>query len=198
MWSSFIFFLPKILSAILFLLLGWLIGWFLGNVIKKFLIKIKLDQRIARGKKPVFFLSEIIYIIIFWAIFLVFTQAAVDVLGVTSLVNIFGSIIAFLPGLFGAIIFVVVSYVVAEYVRRRIEESDISYSDIIGKVLFFIIVYIGIAMALPLIRINTSLINSILLIMLGSFGLGIAIAIGLGLKDSVANLAKKYSKKKRK
>lgn len=196
LWNSFILFLPKLLIGLLFILLGWLIGWFIGNIIKRFLIKMKVDQYISRGRKPLFQLSGIVYLIIFWVIFLVFAQAAVQVLGIETLVTAFGSVIAFLPGLFGAIIFVVVSYVIAEYVRRKIEESDVSYANIIGKVLFFLIVYIGIAMALPLIKINTFLINAILLIILGSFGLGIALAIGLGLKDTIAELAKKQRRKK--
>ncbi|NOR85947.1 hypothetical protein GQ473_07600, partial [archaeon] len=50
------------------------------------------------------------------------------------------------------------------------------------------------------VAIDTMLINTILLVLMGSIGLGLAIAIGWGLKDSVNELAieqvKKYKNKK--
>lgn len=197
-WDSFILFLPNLLGAVVLLLTGWLISWGVGRILKKLLIKLRIDQYVSRGRKPVFRLSGIFSTIVFWIIFLIFIQATVDVMGIETLVNIFGSILSFLPGLFGAVVFIVVSYMIAEYVRRKIEDSDISYSNILGKVFFFLIVYVGIAMALPLIKIDATLINAILLVTLGSFGLGLALAIGLGFKDSVADLAKRHIIKKKK
>jgi hypothetical protein len=70
----------------------------------------------------------------------------------------------------------------------------ITYSDIVAKILFFLILYISIAMALPLVGIDPTLVNNILLVIIGSVGLGLAIAIGLGLKDTIARMAKKKLK----
>ncbi len=197
LWYSFLPFLPRFLAAIALLLIGGLLGWVIGDILKNSLRRFKVDEYVARRRKPVFPISEIIYLIVFWTIFLIFTQAAVQTLGITTLVTMLNYVIAFLPGLLGAIIIVVVFYVIAEYVRRKVEESDISYSEIAGKVLFFLIIYIGIATALPLVKISTFLINAILLTIVGSLGLGIALAIGLGLKDTIAELSKKYRSKRR-
>jgi uncharacterized membrane protein YoaK (UPF0700 family) len=101
------------------------------------------------------------------------------------------SILAFIPGLTKAIIVVIVGYALAEYVRRQVEASVITYSETVAKVLFFLILYIGIAMALPLVGIDPTLVNNILLIIVGSVGLGMAIAVGLGLKDTITRMAKK-------
>ena len=64
-----------------------------------------------------------------------------------------------------------------------------------GKVIFFLIIYLSIALALPFVGINPTLINNILLVAIGSVGLGIAIALGWGLKDVVREAAQDYAKK---
>jgi len=69
-----------------------------------------------------------------------------------------------------------------------------SYSGLIGSGIFFLTIYIAIALALPLLGIDPTLINNLLLVIVGSFGIGIALAIGFGLKDVVARWAKKNLK----
>jgi hypothetical protein len=195
LWESTVAFLPNVIAALILLLIGWTVGWVVGKITKDLLNRLKVDEYVFRGGKPIFRLSNILPIIFSWFIYLAFIQSAVQVLGITALVVLVDHVISFLPGLVGAIIVVVVGYAIAEYVRQHVEESGVSYSDIIAKVLFFFVLYIAVAMALPLVKIDPSLINNILLIIVGSFGAGVAIAIGLGLKDTVAELAKKYRKR---
>lgn len=193
--ESIIGFLPNIAMAVVLLAIGIVIGWAVGKFSKKVLEKLKIDKYIAGGGKPLFRLSNILPIVFSWFIYLAFIQAAVETLGIQALVAVVGLIINFLPGLIGAVLVVVAGYAVAEYVRRQVEESGFAYSDLIGKILFFLVIYISIAVALPLIKIDATLINNILLVIIGSAGAGMAIALGLGLKDTVAEIAKKYRKK---
>ena len=76
--------------------------------------------------------------------------------------------------------------------REQIKGSEGVYSDLIGRVINFFTVYVAIALALPFLGINPSLVNNILLIIIGSVGFGLGLAIGLGLKDIVAKEADKY------
>ena len=70
-----------------------------------------------------------------------------------------------------------------------------TYATLVGKVLFFFILYVAIALALPILGVPSALVSNILLIIIGSVGVGIAIALGLGLKDAVADISKRYAKK---
>ncbi len=196
-YNSFINFLPRLGGAIVLLIIGWVVGSLVGRGVKKILIRYKIDQRIGRGRKPFFRLSEIFPLLISWIIYLVFIQAALseEVLGIPTLAEMVGAIISFLPGLLEGVIIVIVGYALAEYIREQIERSKLVYSEIVGNVLFFFIIYVSIALALPLWGINPSLVNNILLIIIGSIGAGLAIAIGLGLKDIVREEAKKYLKR---
>jgi len=193
--NTVINFLPNIAGAMILLLIGWLVGLVLGRVTKEILKRLKVDEYVARGKKPVFRLSNIFSVIVTWSIYLVFIQASVDTLGIVALSSFLQGILFFIPGLVKAIIVVVVGYGLAEYVRHQIESSGVTYSELMGRVLFFLIIYIAIAMALPLVGIDPFLVNALLLVIAGSVGIGLAIAIGFGLRDDVVKVIKKYQKK---
>ena len=139
--SSVIDFTPKLISAFILLLIGWVVGVAVGKIVRTLLTKLKIDEYIARGKKPVFSLTNILSVIFRWSIYLIFIQAAVQTLGIAALVTVVGAILAFLPGLIEAILIFVAGYALAEYVRKQIEASKTEYSEIFSKVVFFIIIY---------------------------------------------------------
>ena len=193
--NTVINFLPNLAGAMILLLIGWLVGLVLGRVTKEILKRVRVDEYIAREKKPAFRLSNIFSVIVSWSIYLVFIQASVDTLGIAALSLFLQGILSFIPGLVKAIIVVVVGYGLAEYVRHQVESSGVTYSKLMGRILFFLIIYIAIAMALPLVGIDPFLINALLLVIAGSVGIGLAIAIGFGLRDDVIKVVKKYQKK---
>lgn len=192
--SSAVEFLPKLAAATILLVIGWIVGAVVGRIVKEILTRLKIDQYVAKGKKPIFKLSEIFPVIFSWSIYLVFIQSAVQILGIAALVMALNSILTFIPGLLKAIVVMIVGYALAEYISKEVESSKVTYSDTIAKILFFLIIYVSVAMALPLVGIDPTLVNTILLIIVGSVGAGLAIAIGLGLKDTVADMAKKKLK----
>jgi len=185
---------PNLVASVILLAIGGVIGTIVGRVTRELMIRFKVDHYIAKGE-PMFKLSDIFPIIIEWSVYLVFIQAAVQTLGITALVTFVSTLLGFMPGLIEAVIIVVVGYVFAEYVRKETVKSKIPYSDIMSNIVFWLMIYIAVALALPLVGINAALVNNILLIIVGSFGIGIAIAIGLGLKDVVAEIARKNIKK---
>ncbi|MEM7821264.1 MAG: hypothetical protein QXX38_00375 [Candidatus Aenigmatarchaeota archaeon] len=184
---------PKLLAAVAFLLLGWLLGIVIGRVIKELMIKLKIDQRIFREKRVGFKPSNFFPTLFSWTVYLLFIWVAVDILGIQVLREAMQTIVMeFLPGMIKAVIIVVVGYIVGEYIKRQVELTKVEYSKMLGNIVFWLIIYISVATALPLIGINPTLLNNILLI------IGIAIAIGLGLKDVVREISKKYIEKSKK
>jgi len=192
-WASTLNILPNVIAAIILLLVGWALGKVIGRVAKEVLRRLRLDKYFKF--REAFKVSEIFSIAIAWIIYLVFIKAAVGTLGIAALDEFVGNVLAFIPKILGAMIIILVGYVIAEYVQREVTKTKAEYSRIIGKVIFFFTLVISIAIALPFLQIDTTLINGIILILVGSIGLGIAIAIGLGLKDTVREMSKKYTKK---
>jgi len=192
--NALIEFVPRLIGAIVLLLIGWAVGALVGRALKKGLLRYKIDERIFDGT-PIIKLSNVFPLIFTWTIYLIFIQSAVQVLGVTALVTVVGAIVAFLPGLIKGIIILIVGYVLGDYVRRQVEDSGILHADIMGRGLFFFVIYVSVALALPLVGIDPTLVNNILLLIVAALSVGLAMAVGLGLKDTVADLVKTYQKK---
>ena len=183
----------KLLPAILILLIGWFVGKIFGKIIRSILKKLKADRYFKFGRG--FEVSNIFSVIATWMIYLLFIILAVDVLEIEVLSTILIDVLRFIPLVVEAIIIILVGYLVAKYVQGQIVASKVSYSEIMGQVIFFFIIIIAIDLALHAIGLEPFVIDGIILILVGSVGLGIAIALGLGLKDTIKRLAKKYAKK---
>jgi|Deesub1362B_J571_1020462.scaffolds.fasta_scaffold11651_3 small-conductance mechanosensitive channel len=197
-WESFLTFLPSLTAAIVLLLIGLIVGKIIGRITKEVLVRAKVDQYVTRRRRPLFRISNIFPMIFRWSIYFLFMWAAVGTLGIPALTEAMQAIVLnFLPGLIKAVIVIVVGYGAAEYLRKQIEASRLAYSSIMANILFWLTIYVSIAIALPLLGIEPTLVNNILLIVVGSFGAGMAIAIGLGLKDTIADMAKRYRRKRR-
>jgi len=198
-WINFIASLPGLIAAIITLIIGLVVGKVVGRVVKELFTRLKVDDYVLEEEKHLFKFSMVASLIARWWIYLVFIQQAAVFIGVTAISNFVNSIIGFLPGLIEAAVIVIVGATIAEYIKDKLVTKKTFYGAIVGKLIFFLLVYVSVALALPFIGIDTMLINWILLIIIGSVGLGMSIAIGLGMKDVVATVAQDYvGKAKRK
>jgi len=186
--------LPNLIGATVVWIAGMILAWIFAKVTKEILLRLHVDRRLHLPTKGIFSTAEIFPAVVFWSIFLVGVQQGLDQLGLSVLSDFFGQVVSFLGGLVEALVVIIVGYALTDYVSRSIRETKKPFAELIANVVFFLMMYIVVAIALPFVGIETTLINAILIIILGSIGLGLAIAIGLGLKDTIARLAKKYEK----
>jgi len=197
LWSSFLGTLPHMITAIIILIIGFVAGKVVGKMAKEILVRVKIDNYITGKEKFSLKISELGSIIARWLIYIWFIQLGVAALEVTEITAITMSAVDFLFGAVGAVIIILVGYIFAYFVKEKVIHSKTFYGDIIGNLIFFLIVYVSVALALPFVKIDPTLINWLLIVIVASLGLGLAIAIGLGLKDVVAETAKGYSRKLR-
>ena len=197
--ESAVDFAPNIASAIILLVIGLVMGKVFGRVVKEVLERIRLDYYVTETEKPAISLSGLFSLIVRWWIYLAFIAAALSerVLGIPPLAQWVANITDFIPNIIGAAVILVVGYVLAEFIRGQLKKTGKLFASIVAKVLFFFVIYVSIALALPILGISADLVNNILLVIIASVGLGVAIALGLGLKDAVAEISKKYVKKLR-
>ena len=180
---------PNLIGAIIILLVGYITGKVLGIIIKKLAETLHVDKYV---KLKGFKLSNLLRLAGEWIIYLVFIQSAAQYLGISPLAAFVNEIVYFIPSAVGAAIIVVVGYLLGNFFEEQIRGSEGLYKEVIGKLVNFFTVYVAIALALPFLGVNPALVNNILLVIIGSVGLGVAIALGLGLKDIVAREAEKY------
>jgi len=195
--SQTIAFIPNLIAAALILVLGLIAGKFIGHVVREILVAVKADNYIKHRKAGIARPTSVVVTVVKWWIYLIFIRAAVVQLGIPVISLYLESILGFIPGLIIGALIIIVGYVIADYFQEHIASSSAVHSRLISKVVFFFTMYLAIAMALEQVKIVPTLVNSILLIIVASLGLGTAIALGLGLKDAISAEAMKYVKRKR-
>ena len=190
-------FLPNIVAAIILLVIGLVVGKIVGRVVKEVLIRIKVDYYVSETHKPAISLAEMFGVISRWWVYLAFITAALsqEVLGITSLATWMATINAFIPNIVGAVIIIVAGYVIGEYVKTQVTKYDKHYSTLTSKVLFFFIMYVSVALALPILGVSAVLVNNILLAIIAAVAISFALAFGLGARDTAGQIARKWAKK---
>lgn len=195
LWDNFLMTLPSMLWAAVALVVGFIIGKVAGWIIKQFLVRVKLDQYVFEKEKFKIKLSDVFSTLGRWVIYLVFIQVAASILGIASVITLVNSAITFLTGAIEASVIIIVGYSLAYYIKDKVIHSKTFYGDMVGNLIFFLMLYVSVALALPFVGIDATLINWILIVIVASLGAGLAIAVGLGLKDVVSDVAKGYSRK---
>jgi hypothetical protein len=197
LWNSFLANLFPFTISVLWLVIGFIIGKIVGKIVKEILSRIKLDEYIIESEKIKLKLSDAFSMLFKWVIYFIFIIIAADALGIQVIIDLVSSVIEFLIGIIKASIILLVGYSLAGYLKDKVIQSKTLYGEVVGQLVFFLIIYISISAALPLVGIErlTELTDRILLIIVSAVALGVAIALGLGLKPFVEEMAKKYSKR---
>ncbi|MCK4634750.1 MAG: hypothetical protein KAT37_02665 [Candidatus Aenigmarchaeota archaeon] len=201
LWYPFLSFVPNLIGAIIALIVFFIAGKVMGLVVREILIRTGVDRYLKKEEHLKFKASSVFDVITRWTLYTIGFMAATQILGISILTEIMLMVVLFIPQLIGAIVVILVSYGIAVYIKDEILAAKTIYADVLGKMIFFLIIYIGIAIALPIIHIRTQVIENLLVVIVGAVGVGMAIAMGLGLKDVVRDMAKDYAKdfqKKRK
>jgi hypothetical protein len=193
--NSFLIGFPYLIEAIVWVLVGLILGKLAGWIVKQFLVRIKLDQYIVEKEKIKIKISDAFSMISRWIVYLIFIQIAAEALQIATLTTLITQAIVFLTGAIEAAVIIIIGYSLAYYIKDKVIHTKTFYGDFVGNIIFFMILYVSIALALPFVHIDATLVNWILIVIVASFGLGMAIAIGLGMKDVVREVAKGYARK---
>jgi uncharacterized membrane protein len=195
LWTSFLIELPALITSLIILIIGFVVGKVVGKISKEVLVRIKLDNYISEKEKFKLQISDLGSLIAKWVIYIWFIQLGVTALGIAELTALTASAVDFLFGAVGAVVIILVGYIFAYFVKEKVVHSKTFYGDIVGNLIFFLVIYVSVALALPFVKIDPTLVNWLLIVIVASLGLGVALAIGFGLKDVVAETARGYSKK---
>ncbi len=223
MWLSFIAFIPGIVFFIVILIIGYLISKMIGFLITKILKKVGFEKAMRKvgltaqirklGLKNI---SSFIGMMVFWFIFVIFIQIALDYAGIHTLTAIVTPIVLFIPRLIIAVIVLLVGLYVAEIAVRFLKEfikkspfgkdlmkidkmtkkSGMSIMEIIFifvKV-FILLIFINIALSIIAINILADFINPILLVIPLLIAAFAVIIIGLIVTEKIVDLIMKMLK----
>lgn len=197
--DSIILFLP----VPLILLLGWIIASIASNLINRWLRNSGLDG-ISRDKKLSDFLSKpqglkasgVISRFIYWIILLIFTLAAINYMGLSSVSILVADLILYLPQLMIAGLILLIGYYVALLVRgglrSLLESIGMASGPYISTTAFYLLMVIIVLTALDQAGIDTRFLNTVVIIVLGGIFLAFAISFGIGSKDILSNILSSF------
>jgi len=202
--NSIIMALPKVVTALIIIILGWLIAKISEIAIRKLLIATQVDEWLKKMKlKESLYnlsISNTLSIIVKYYIIIIFLKEASVRAGLVFLAELIGDLINAIPNIMIGISIAIIALVFADFVRKRIKESLVPFNDQIGEIVYGIIVFFAIVMALPKFGLtNTSLIEDSFKYLVLGLSLGISIAIGIGFGWAIKEgPAKEFFKKRTK
>src|SRR5258708_6321132 len=199
-WMQFASFVPNLIGALLVLILGLIVAAGLGALVEKLFEALRLDSFLEKlGLKPYFeraglrlrasyFLGRLVY----WFIALAFLLAVSDSLGLYALSGFLNSVLAYMPNVIAAVLIMLASFVLGNFVRRLVMASVMSAklhaAHFLGTLTWWAIVVFGLLTALTQLQIAVTIIQSIVTGFIAMLALAGGLAVGLGGKDYANHL----------
>ncbi len=187
---------PKLVATLLLLIGGWVVAKVLKVAIVRGLKLAKLDMIAEKAGIEGFLKKggmeqtsvELLGTLIFWISLIIIL---VMVLGIWNIdIGLSSTLVPFLPKVFAALVILILGLFIAslieDVVRAYAANAEIQYAFFLAKLVKWIIVVFVVLTSIQQLEIETQLISWGFLVILGSLGLGTALAIGLGAKDIVA------------
>ena len=205
--SAFMSFLPALLGAIIVLIVGWFVSSFLARLIQRGLEAIGLERAVERSGVRRFIeqtgsqwtVSGIIAALIKWSIFLVFIQAAASLFGMAQVTAIINSVILFIPKLIVALAIIVIGSLIAKFlagaVRGSLSEMGAPNAGLLAKLTQYAVIGFAIVAAFNQIGIAETVVNTLLVGLIGSVALAIGLAFGLGGREVAAQITQSWYNK---
>jgi hypothetical protein len=188
-------FMVNILLVLIVLLIGWIISKIVKAVVTKVLRAVKVDELSDRIELDgllekggiSYSLSELVGVICYWLALLVTFMVAINSVGLTVAADLLKKVVLYIPNIIGALFILVLGMFVATLLRNIVQtaanNAGLSQTKLLAKVVEIVVIAFSVFVALEQLKIGIRITELTLSIVLGSVGLGLALAFGLGCKD---------------
>jgi len=193
-------FVPRILTALVVILVGWLIAKLADRAIRTGFDRLRLDELLEKAGMtenmakmglrgtPGVLLGRAAY----WLLLLLFVQSGAQAVGLTAIAGAISAFFAYLPSILAALIVLMIGMMIARFVggavTRSAGDSGVDFAPVLGRAVSTLILFIVAVMAVAQLRIDTQLIKSVVLVVLGGFAAGLALSFGLGSREATRNI----------
>lgn len=191
-------FLVSVLLVIIILILGWVISRVIRTIVTKALRAIKIDDISDRIELDAllekggisYSLSELIGTIFYWIGLLVSFMVAINAVGLTIAADLLNKVVLYVPNIIAAMFILVLGMFAATLLKNIVitaaNNAGLSQAKLLSKAVEVIVIAFVIFVAMEQLQIGIRITELTLSIILGSVGLGLALAFGLGCKDIAA------------
>ena len=191
-------FLPNLIAFLVILVVGYIVAAIVKKIITSLLGRVGVDKRLTQGPggqyieqaspqgSPSALLGNVVRLLIIFAALVI----GVGRLGIPEVTAFFAGIVAFLPNLLAALLIFIVAGALAGAVGGIVARTmgDTSTGKVVGSAAPALIMTIAVFMILTELGIAESIVQATYVILLSSIGLGLALAFGLGGRDTASKL----------
>jgi small-conductance mechanosensitive channel len=198
LWENF---LLGLLIAIVILIVGYVVAWGVKYVMIKALRKARIDDYfkdtgLTESLQGVGFrgIPDLIGLLMFWFIFLFFIATALGYLNFPEVTEFVGIITLYLPRIIGAVLIILGGLWLGTWAASRVKEPakevDLPItSETLGSIVKWLVVFITVVLALGMLGIDTTILVTTFVILIGAIALALAISFGLGGRETAANVS---------
>lgn len=198
-WNSFVEYVPQLVGAIVVLVVGLVVATIVAAIVDKALTlaeENKYTDNFLQRWNIKFTLSQFASKFAWWAVFLVFISAAVEILDVQVLTDAINSLVAYLPSVVAALVVAAVTlvgaHVVRSLVRSALDGVGISQSKALATSVYVVLLVFGLTAAVSQLGIDTTLLTANITLVLGGVIFALALAFGLGGREVAGKLVNQF------
>lgn len=195
LWRTSLAFLPRIVGALLLLLVGWIAARLLRLATFRLVRRIgrlgSIEQEVrASGVEDV--APRAVSAVIFWLVFLTFFAAAGQLLGLGVVSVVISQLARYLPSVLSGVVVVIAGVVLGNLARHTASgaarAARMAHAGSLGELSRAGVLAVAGVIALEQFGINSTVLVVALGMVIGGGIGGIALAFGLGSRESVSNL----------
>ena len=192
--------IPRIIGFAVVLIVGWIISSLLARGVEALLRAVKFNDLARRSGFADFVQkmgvredsSGVIASIAKWCVRLITLVVAFDTLGLPAVSEVLNQLLLWLPNLIVALVVLVIGGLAANALSRLVRgataEAGFSNSEMMETVTRVAVWGFAIVVAITQLGIATTLINTILIGLIGGMALAFGLAFGLGGRDRAAQI----------
>jgi hypothetical protein len=198
--NTFLSAIPRIIGFAVVLIVGWIISSLLARGVEALLHAVRFND-LARKSGFADFVQKtgvrddsagVIASIVKWFVRLITLVVAFDTLGLPAVSNVLNQLLLWLPNLVVALVVLVIGGLAAnalsQLVRGATAEAGFSNPNMLATVAKVAVWGFAIVVAVTQLGIATTLINTLLIGLIGSMALAFGLAFGLGGRDRAAQV----------
>jgi hypothetical protein len=198
--NTFLSAIPRIIGFAVVLIVGWIISSLLARGVEALLHAVRFNDLARRSGFADFVQkmgvrddsSGVIADIVKWFVRLVTLVVAFDTLGLPAVSNVLNQLLLWLPNLIVALVVLVIGGLAANALSRLVRgatvEAGFSNPQMLESVTRVAVWGFAIIVAISQLGIATTLINSIVIGLIGAVALAFGLAFGLGGRDRAAQI----------
>jgi hypothetical protein len=198
--NTFLTAIPRIVGFALVLIIGWIISSLLARGVEALLHAVRFNDLARRSGFADFVLkmgvrddsAGVIANIAKWFVRLITLVVAFDTLGLPAVSNVLQQLLLWLPNLIVALVVLVIGGLAAnalsQLVRGSTAQAGFSNPEVLATVTKVAVWGFALVVAITQLGIATTLINTLVIGIIGGLSLAFGLAFGLGGRDRAAQL----------